>query len=164
MLKIAGHPNGRVFMAGKDGNLYELTYTVAYGFLYSVFFVGDPAGSRKCERLKHRSSCGPRPFNSLLAVFGVRGAPRTLVDVVVDPLRNLVYTLDLEGKIDMFDLGADGNGTTGQVRRDVMRCDAMRHDVTRCDATPTRSFFLKKIRGGEKDGRKGGRKEAWNGR
>ncbi|CAN0587419.1 unnamed protein product, partial [Ectocarpus sp. 12 AP-2014] len=32
MLKIAAHPNGRVFMAGKDGNLYELTYSVAYGF------------------------------------------------------------------------------------------------------------------------------------
>lgn len=117
MLKITGHPNGRVFMAGKDGNLYELTYTVAYGFLYSVFFVGDPAGARKCERLKHQSKCGPSPFNSLLAVFGVQGAPRTLVDVVVDPLRNVLYTLDLEGKIDMFDLGADGNQTTGKVRR-----------------------------------------------
>lgn len=54
MLKIAAHPNGRVFMAGKDGNMYELTYTVSYGFMYSVFFVGDSTGSRKCKRVMHR--------------------------------------------------------------------------------------------------------------
>lgn len=50
MLKIAGHTNGRVFMAGKDGKLYELSYALEYGFMYSVFFVGDPSAKRKCER------------------------------------------------------------------------------------------------------------------
>lgn len=54
MLKIAGHPNGRVFMAGKDGNMYELSYSVSYGFMYSVFFVGDATGARKCKRVRHR--------------------------------------------------------------------------------------------------------------
>ena len=116
MLKIAAHPNGRVFMAGKDGNLYELTYTVAYGFLYSVFFVGDPSGTRKCERVTHKSNGGPSPIHSVLALFGYRNAERTLVDVVVDPLRNVLYTLDLAGNMDLFDLGADGNQTTQKVR------------------------------------------------
>ncbi|CAN0238023.1 unnamed protein product, partial [Scytosiphon promiscuus] len=91
MLKIAAHPNGRIFMAGKDGNLYELTYSVAYGFWYSVFYVGNPASTRRCERLTHKS---------------------VLVDVIVDPLRNVLYTLDLAGDVDLFDLGADGNNTT----------------------------------------------------
>lgn len=36
MLKITGHPNGRILMAGKDGSLYELGYSVAYGFMYHV--------------------------------------------------------------------------------------------------------------------------------
>lgn len=117
MLKIAAHPNGRVFMAGKDGNLYELTYSVAYGFWYSVFFVGSPRGHRKCERLTHKSSSGgPGPVNSVLALFGLRrSADRVLVDVVVDPLRNVLYTLDMAGDIDLFDLGANGNGTTQKV-------------------------------------------------
>eukprot|EP00752_Nemacystus_decipiens_P013044 g11539.t1 len=114
MLKIAAHPNGRVFMAGKDGNLYELTYSVAYGFWYSVFFVGSPKRHRMCDRLTHKSSSGGAgPVNSVLALFGLRRrADRVLVDVVVDPLRNVLYTLDMAGDIDLFDLGADGNRTT----------------------------------------------------
>ncbi len=119
MLKIAAHPNGRVFMAGKDGNLYELTYSVAYGFWYSVFFVGSPGGTRRCDRLTHKStSGGPGAVNSVLALFGLRraAAERVLVDVVVDPLRNVLYTLDRAGDIDLFDLGADGNSTTQKAR------------------------------------------------
>ncbi|CAM9519333.1 unnamed protein product, partial [Ectocarpus sp. 12 AP-2014] len=113
MLKIAAHPNGRVFMAGKDGNLYELTYSVAYGFWYSVFSVGSPVPSRQCSRLAHKSSSGgPSPVNSMFALLGLRRAERVLVDVVVDPLRNVLYTLDLAGDVDLFDLGADGNSTT----------------------------------------------------
>lgn len=113
MLKIAAHPNGRVFMAGKDGNLYELTYSVAYGFWYSVFSVGSPVPSRQCSRLAHKSSSGgPGPVNSMFALLGLRRAERVLVDVVVDPLRNVLYTLDLAGDVDLFDLGADGNSTT----------------------------------------------------
>ncbi|CAN0131010.1 unnamed protein product, partial [Ectocarpus fasciculatus] len=113
MLKIAAHPNGRVFMAGKDGNLYELTYSVAYGFWYSVFSVGNPVPSRQCSRLAHKSSSGgPGPVNSMFALLGLRRAERVLVDVVVDPLRNVLYTLDLAGDVDLFDLGGDGNSTT----------------------------------------------------
>lgn len=120
MLKIAAHPNGRVFMAGKDGNLYELTYTVAYGFWYSVFFVGSPKGTQKCDRLTHKSSSGGGSggggaMNSVLALFGLRRADRVLVDVVVDPLRNVLYTLDMAGDVDLFDLGANGNHTTQKV-------------------------------------------------
>lgn len=118
MLKIAGHPNGRVFMAGKDGNLYELSYTVEYGFMYSVFYVGDSTGERKCKRLKHKSSgAPPSAVNALLALLGLRSADRMLVDIVVDPLRNVLHTLDLEGNMDLFDLGADGNQTAQKVSR-----------------------------------------------
>ncbi|CAN0398081.1 unnamed protein product, partial [Hapterophycus canaliculatus] len=123
MLKIAAHPNGRIFMAGKDGNLYELTYSVAYGFWYSVFYVGNPASTRRCERLTHKSSTsgsggggagggGGAALGAVFALLGFRQPGRVLVDVVVDPLRNVLYTLDLAGDVDLFDLGADGNNTT----------------------------------------------------
>ncbi|CAM9600176.1 unnamed protein product, partial [Choristocarpus tenellus] len=112
MLKIVGHPNGRVFMAGKDGNLYELEYRVTYGFMYSVFFVGDSTGTRKCRRLARTSNSSPSSVvPALLTLLGLRSGDRVLVDIVVDSMRNIVYTLDCDGGIDLFDLGLDGNQT-----------------------------------------------------
>lgn len=116
MMKITSHPNGRVFMAGRDGNMYEFTYTLEYGFMYSVFFVGDSTGQRKCKRVRHNSSgATPSPVHAILALLGLRSPQRTLADIVVDPLRNVLYTLDAQGNIDLFDLGADGNQTAQKV-------------------------------------------------
>lgn len=56
-------------------------------------------------------------MHAMYALLGMRSAQRTLADVVVDPLRNVLYTLDLEGNMDLFDLGVDGNQTTQKVRR-----------------------------------------------
>lgn len=61
-------------------------------------------------------------MHALLALLGIRSAQRTLVDVVVDPLRNVLYTLDLEGNMDLFDLGADGNHTTQKVQNNNISC------------------------------------------
>lgn len=88
--------------------------------------MGNPSGTRKCERLVHKSSggtSGSSPVKSVLALFGYRSAERTLIDVVVDPLRNVLYTLDLDGRMDLFDLGADGNQTTQKARGVIEFCD-----------------------------------------
>ncbi|CAM9487954.1 unnamed protein product, partial [Ascophyllum nodosum] len=38
-----------------------------------------------------------------------------MVDVVVDSLLNVLYTLDKDGNIDLFDLGVEGNQTTQKI-------------------------------------------------
>ena len=49
-MKIAGHANGRAFMAGRDGNLYELCYSVRQNFTYAMLGLGDPTVKKTCER------------------------------------------------------------------------------------------------------------------
>lgn len=48
--KIRGHANGRAFMAGRDGNLYELTYSVQQALTFASLGFGDPKVIKKCER------------------------------------------------------------------------------------------------------------------
>ena len=38
------------------------------------------------------------------------------MDVVVDSLRNVLYTLHRDGTLDLYDLGVSGNQTTLKVR------------------------------------------------
>lgn len=45
MLKIAGTKNGRIFMCGQDGCLYELTYEAEEGWV-----------RKKCRKLNHSQS------------------------------------------------------------------------------------------------------------
>eukprot|EP00954_Amorphochlora_amoebiformis_P005165 406492-Amorphochlora_amoeboformis.AAC.1 len=45
MLKVIGTPNGRIFMGGKDGNVYEL-----------VAEANASCFRRKCRKLNHSTS------------------------------------------------------------------------------------------------------------
>ncbi|CAM9540207.1 unnamed protein product [Ascophyllum nodosum] len=115
MTKIAGHANGRAFMAGRDGNLYELCYSVRQNFTYATLGFGDPTVKKTCERRLHKPTGGGNPLRAALALFGYRDLGRIMVDVVVDSLLNVLYTLDKDGNIDLFDLGAQGNQTTQKI-------------------------------------------------
>ena len=118
-LSVIGTPNGRIFMAGKDGHLYELIYQAEDGWF-----------TRKCRKVNHTYS----PLTSLIPSFLYTGEgpcphflwsltllpsslliPKILPDMA-DPLfaltfdesRNLLYTLSEKNVIQVFYLGVDG--------------------------------------------------------
>ncbi len=113
MLKSAGHPNGRVFCAGQDGCLYELSYDVDPGFLYTYLGIGGRSereeGSsrkrRKCEKIDLTSALGASLVPAFIKGVIQGGRRISLVDVVVDPFRGFVATLDNVGNMDLYDLG-----------------------------------------------------------
>lgn len=78
MFKITGTDSGRIFLCGKDGNLYELIYSS-----------GNSWFRKKCTKINHTqtfvSSCVP----SFLKLAG----EDPLLDAVYDKERNLFYTL-----------------------------------------------------------------------
>ncbi|KAG5180255.1 Nup133 N terminal like-domain-containing protein [Tribonema minus] len=65
MNAIRGHPCGRIFMAGKDGNLYELIYEAggATGWL-SYVGLGGSSGSRKCRKINRSTTPSSAVWNS----------------------------------------------------------------------------------------------------
>jgi len=54
MLRVAGTQNGRIFLCGRDGCLYELAYQAEDGWF-----------SRKCRKVNHSQS----PLSSLVPTF-----------------------------------------------------------------------------------------------
>lgn len=96
MLKIVGTNNGRIFMCGKDGNVYELAYQAEDGLF-----------RKKCRKLNHSSSA----FSMLLPSFLISGAADDpIVSVLVDSSRQpqLLYTLSQRNAIQVWSLGANG--------------------------------------------------------
>lgn len=96
-LHFAWHPNGRIFAAGSEGKVLEITYE------YRNFFSSN-------KRFK-RNNCGPGLSTWLMSWF-------TRVEVqalVCDSSRNLLYalltcdTLYSPFQIDVYDLGPNGD-------------------------------------------------------
>jgi hypothetical protein len=107
MTKIVGTQHGRIFMAGFDGNLYELKYERADDSWGTYLGLQQP---HKCRRVKH-SPWGlvhvmPPFIRSVVALD-----PGRLEDVVVDNWRSLLYTFSTTSVIECYYLGADGLST-----------------------------------------------------
>uniref|UniRef100_A0A8C4K5V0 Nuclear pore complex protein Nup155 n=1 Tax=Dromaius novaehollandiae TaxID=8790 RepID=A0A8C4K5V0_DRONO len=86
MLAIASADNGRIFLAGKDGCLYEVAYQVIIGFMHSVDF--------------------------LLLPFLLLSLSDPVVQIAIDNSRNILYTRSEKGVLQVYDLGQDGQGMT----------------------------------------------------
>ncbi|CAM9590794.1 unnamed protein product, partial [Ascophyllum nodosum] len=128
-------------MAGKDGNLYELAYSVEESPAFSCLGFGNPV-TRKCKRRAHRRLGGRNSLRAALTLFGYHDSARVLVDVVVDSLRNVLYTLHRDGTLDLYDLGVSGNQTTLKVENFDLRKAAA--NFCRWDTSlllPPGSFF-----------------------
>jgi len=134
MASIAGTPLGRIFMAGRDGNLYELDYQTSDSWWTSLT-------TRKVRKLNRSAS----PFSSLLPKWSlwyvvqlrgcsafaqsnrapVRGwSDDKLASVVVDNSRNLLYTLSDKSVIKVYDLGVDGSDMREAATFDSIVSDA----------------------------------------
>ncbi|TVU47868.1 hypothetical protein EJB05_07484, partial [Eragrostis curvula] len=89
---------GQIFLAGRDGHIYELQYTTGSGW------------RKRCRKV-----CLTTGIGSLLSRWVLPNAFKfstvdPIVDMVVDEERNTIYARTEGMKLQLFDLGASGDG------------------------------------------------------
>ncbi|XP_048876664.1 nuclear pore complex protein Nup155 [Brienomyrus brachyistius] len=97
LLAVASTDLGRIFLAGKDGCLYEIAYQAEAGWF-----------SQRCRKINHSKSSLSFLVPSLLQFSFSEDDP--VVQIAVDNSRNILYTRSEKGVLQMYDLGADGQG------------------------------------------------------
>ncbi|XP_045785150.1 nuclear pore complex protein Nup154 [Maniola jurtina] len=103
MLCVKATSKGRIFMGGKDGCLYEITYQAQLGWF-----------GKHCKKVNHSTSALSFLVPSFLnaALYD----EDSIVKIEVDNTRHILYTLSEKGCIEVFDLGSDGESLTRVVR------------------------------------------------
>uniref|UniRef100_A0A4X2JYW2 Nucleoporin 155 n=1 Tax=Vombatus ursinus TaxID=29139 RepID=A0A4X2JYW2_VOMUR len=97
LLTITSTDNGRIFLAGKDGCLYEVAYQAEAGWF-----------SQRCRKINHSKSSLSFLVPSLLQFTFSEDDP--IVQIAIDNSRNILYTRSERGVIQVYDLGQDGKG------------------------------------------------------
>jgi nuclear pore complex protein Nup155 len=90
ILKISGTSNGRIFLTGQDGCLYEFEYESDEGWI------------RKTTRKVNHSR---GLVKGIVPSFLRFSTESPLIDLAIDNERNLLYTLSEDSTIEMWDLG-----------------------------------------------------------
>ncbi|XP_041977071.1 nuclear pore complex protein Nup154 [Aricia agestis] len=103
MLCVKSTSKGRIFMGGKDGCLYEITYQAQLGWF-----------GKHCKKINHSNSALSFLVPSFLNAALYDEDP--IVKIEVDNTRHILYTLSEKGCIEVFDLGSDGEGLSKVVR------------------------------------------------
>ncbi|CAD7700243.1 unnamed protein product [Ostreobium quekettii] len=93
MTSVCTTPLGRIFMGGEDGHLYEVLYHTGSGFLWS---------QRKCQKV-----CHTKGWLDMLPTFLSQGY-HGVAKIACDNDRHILYTLNGETMLQVFDLGKDG--------------------------------------------------------
>ncbi|XP_068430633.1 nuclear pore complex protein Nup155 [Clinocottus analis] len=88
---------GRIFMAGKDGCLYEIAYQAEAGWL-----------SQRCRKINHSKSSLSFLVPSVLQFSFSEDDP--IAQIAIDNSRNTLFTRSEKGVLQVYDLGADGQG------------------------------------------------------
>ncbi|GBM21727.1 Nuclear pore complex protein Nup155 [Araneus ventricosus] len=95
MCTFAGTDDGRIFLGGKDGCVYEFTYQAQ-----------DSWFGRKCRKINHSSSTLSFLVPSFLSLaFSEDDA---VLQIAIDDTRHVLYARLEKGSIQVFDLGKDG--------------------------------------------------------
>ncbi|KAG8179998.1 hypothetical protein JTE90_020953 [Oedothorax gibbosus] len=95
MCTFQGTNDGRIFLGGKDGCIYEFSYQAQ-----------DSWFSRKCRKINHSSSSLSFLVPSFLNLaFSVDDA---VLQIAIDDTRHILYARLEKGSIQVFDLGRDG--------------------------------------------------------
>ncbi|XP_006889597.1 PREDICTED: nuclear pore complex protein Nup155-like isoform X2 [Elephantulus edwardii] len=97
LLTITSTDNGRIFLAGKDGCLYEVAYQAEAGWF-----------SQRCRKINHSKSALSFLVPSVLQFTFSEDDP--IVQIAIDNSRNILYTRSEKGVIQVYDLGHDGQG------------------------------------------------------
>uniref|UniRef100_A0A8D0GNR6 Nucleoporin 155 n=1 Tax=Sphenodon punctatus TaxID=8508 RepID=A0A8D0GNR6_SPHPU len=99
LLAITSTDNGRIFLAGKDGCLYEVAYQAEAGWF-----------SQRCRKINHSKSALSFLVPSVLQFTFSEDDP--VVQIAIDNSRNILYTRSEKGVLQVYDLGQDGQGMT----------------------------------------------------
>ncbi|NWT04676.1 NU155 protein, partial [Mionectes macconnelli] len=99
ILAITSSDNGRIFLAGKDGCLYEVAYQAKAGWF-----------SQRCRKINHSKSVLSFLVPSFLQFTFSEDDP--VVQIAIDNSRNILYTRSEKGVLQVYDLGQDGQGMT----------------------------------------------------
>ncbi|KAM9820794.1 nuclear pore complex protein Nup155 [Neosynchiropus ocellatus] len=97
ILSITSTEQGRIFMAGKDGCLYEIAYQGEAGWL-----------SQRYRKINHSKSSLSFLIPSVLQFSFSEDDP--IVQIAVDNSRNILFTRSEKDVLQVYDLGADGKG------------------------------------------------------
>ncbi|XP_010893987.2 nuclear pore complex protein Nup155 isoform X1 [Esox lucius] len=97
LLAITSTDQGRIFLAGKDGCLYEVAYQAEAGWF-----------SQRCRKINHSKSSLSFLVPSLLQFSFSEDDP--VVQIAIDNSRNTLFTRSEKGVLQVYDLGADGQG------------------------------------------------------
>lgn len=113
MVQVKGTPEGRIFLAGANGHLYELQYQS-----YLSWF------GKRCKLVNQSSS-----YFSFLVPSALRfGENDPIVQIEYDTTRQLLYTRSDNGSIYVYDLAEDGQGigSVCSISQDTILSEAIR--------------------------------------
>ncbi|XP_053557191.1 nuclear pore complex protein Nup155 [Bombina bombina] len=97
LITITSTENGRIFLSGKDGCLYEVAYQAEAGWF-----------SQRCRKINHSKSSLSFLVPSVLQFTFSEDDP--IVQIAIDNSRNILYTRSDKGVLQVYDLGQDGHG------------------------------------------------------
>eukprot|EP01135_Chromosphaera_perkinsii_P003900 Nk52_evm1s262 gene=Nk52_evmTU1s262 len=94
MNSIVGTESGRIIMGGRDGCIYEFVYQAEDGWF-----------SSRCSIVNLSSNL----LSKFVPEFLKLSADDPIMQIVTDSTRNILYSLSEKGKIEMFDMGPNGD-------------------------------------------------------
>lgn len=93
LTEVAGTDDGRIFMAGNDGCLYEIFYQAEDGWF-----------SRKCRLINHSQGI----LTYVTPAFLNFSENEPIIQIEVDNTRKLLFARTEKSTLQLYDLGADG--------------------------------------------------------
>jgi hypothetical protein len=105
VIKIIGSQSGRIFMIGNDNNTYEIDYACIESAWSSIFGIENDKQIHKCQKINHTKSY--LKLNNLFPFFQIilKDKSDNLIDILIDDMRNVLYTVSLKGVLSVFFLG-----------------------------------------------------------
>ncbi|KAL5699380.1 hypothetical protein ACHQM5_030294 [Ranunculus cassubicifolius] len=94
---------GHIFLAGRDGHVYEMQYTTGSGW------------TRRCRKVCLTAGLGSLVSRWVVPNVFKFGAVDPIVQMIVDNERHILYARTEDMKLQVFDLGAKGDGPLKKV-------------------------------------------------
>ncbi|PIA62568.1 hypothetical protein AQUCO_00200524v1 [Aquilegia coerulea] len=94
---------GHIYLAGRDGHVYELQYTTGSGW------------QRRCRKICLTAGLGSLVSRWVVPNVFKFGAVDPIVEMIVDNERHILYARTEDMKLQVFDLGANGDGPPKKV-------------------------------------------------
>nr|XP_027201714.1 nuclear pore complex protein Nup155-like [Dermatophagoides pteronyssinus] len=102
---IQSTDDGRIFFGGNDGSLYEIHYQSDNGWF----------GGQSCHKINHSISS----FAFLVPKILKNSKQIPIIQIDIDKARNILYTLNEEGDIEVYDLGIDGKSVQRIIQKSI---------------------------------------------